>query len=607
MPVESERSDSAGSRGRAAARFRVGDLDVDLGRQQVQRGGVALPLARLSFDLLVALVRAAPDVVSLDELMGAVWRDVAVSTETVSQRVKLLRDALGDDARKPRYVAGLRGRGYRLIPPVTRVLERAATEDGESEALLLGREAYERRDWEAAYRELKLADATRPLVARDLEQLSWAAFWSARYAETIPLLERAEAAHLRDGDARGAARVLARQARLHFDQRNFAVGGGLWARARKLLEGLSEGPEHGEWAAWTAGMALALGQPPQARQYAQHARAIARRVGDPDAEALGLLVLGRCDLVEGRLATGIALCDEASAAATSGELSLFVAGCAALNEYRARADWQRAAEWTERASRWCEREGVAFFPGTCLVHRAEVLRFQGQFEGAERAARRGCELLAPASLPLVAMGYRELAEISLRRGDLERAEAACRDCVGVGFEPQPVLALLLMAQGDVAGAYASLERAFADGHPWHRENRVNLLPAMVSVALAARRCDGARTALEELEALARVLDTPAPRAAAARARGELALFEGRAGEAIEALREAAQAWSELSAPYERARVAALLAHAYTRHGDRRAAAMQLESALATFERLGAACDARAATRELAELASLQAQ
>jgi TolB-like protein/DNA-binding winged helix-turn-helix (wHTH) protein/Flp pilus assembly protein TadD len=99
--------------------FQVGDLVVDAGRAQVLRGDTEVPLPKLSFDLLVALAEAAPRVVTLDELMTRVWRDVVVSPETISQRVKLLRDAIGDDPRHPRYVASVRGRGYRLVAPVT--------------------------------------------------------------------------------------------------------------------------------------------------------------------------------------------------------------------------------------------------------------------------------------------------------------------------------------------------------------------------------------------------------------------------------------------------------------------------------------------------------
>jgi DNA-binding winged helix-turn-helix (wHTH) protein/tetratricopeptide (TPR) repeat protein len=97
----------------------AGDLELDVGLQRVLQAGAPVELPKLSFDLLLALLRAAPRFVSNEELMTQVWRDLVVSPETVTQRVKLLRDALGDDPKQPRYIQGLRGRGYRLIPPVS--------------------------------------------------------------------------------------------------------------------------------------------------------------------------------------------------------------------------------------------------------------------------------------------------------------------------------------------------------------------------------------------------------------------------------------------------------------------------------------------------------
>lgn len=98
--------------------YRIGDLVLDAGRQELRRGGEPIHLGPLSYRLLLALIEAAPEVVSHDALAVAVWDGRVVSPETVSQRAKLLRQAIGDDAHAPRYIQLLRGRGYRLIPPV---------------------------------------------------------------------------------------------------------------------------------------------------------------------------------------------------------------------------------------------------------------------------------------------------------------------------------------------------------------------------------------------------------------------------------------------------------------------------------------------------------
>src|ERR1017187_10737957 len=92
--------------------FMVGDLHVDVGQQRVTRAGSDIALPNLSFRLLLALVRAAPNVLANDSLMTQVWPGLVVSPETVNKRVNPLREALGDDPREPRYIAGIRSRGY---------------------------------------------------------------------------------------------------------------------------------------------------------------------------------------------------------------------------------------------------------------------------------------------------------------------------------------------------------------------------------------------------------------------------------------------------------------------------------------------------------------
>ena len=109
-------------------RYRVDDLDVDTGKAVVTRNGVELPLPKLSFDLLRALIESAPAVATTDSLLDRVWPGLVVNPETVAARVKLLRDVIGDDPKQPRYILGVRARGYRLIPPVERLVDPVSVE-----------------------------------------------------------------------------------------------------------------------------------------------------------------------------------------------------------------------------------------------------------------------------------------------------------------------------------------------------------------------------------------------------------------------------------------------------------------------------------------------
>lgn len=106
----------------ASELYIAGDLHVDVGQQRVTRAGIEITLPNLSFQLLLALTRAAPNVLSNDLLMARVWPGLIVSPETVAKRVNLLREALGDNAQDPRYIAGVRSRGYRLVAAVSRAV-----------------------------------------------------------------------------------------------------------------------------------------------------------------------------------------------------------------------------------------------------------------------------------------------------------------------------------------------------------------------------------------------------------------------------------------------------------------------------------------------------
>jgi len=98
--------------------FRLGDLDLDLDQHRLTRQGHELRLGKLTFRLLHTLVATAPAMVTKDEIAERVWDGRLVSPEAVTQRVKLLRDALQDDAKNPRYIEAVHGEGYRWIAAV---------------------------------------------------------------------------------------------------------------------------------------------------------------------------------------------------------------------------------------------------------------------------------------------------------------------------------------------------------------------------------------------------------------------------------------------------------------------------------------------------------
>ncbi|MBK0026488.1 winged helix-turn-helix domain-containing protein [Stenotrophomonas sp. S48] len=97
--------------------LRLLDLEIDRPSQRVSRHGEVLPVSGLSWTLLDVLLAHGTDVVDFDTLAAQVWAPAVVGEDAISQRVKLLRQALGDDGRNPRYIRSVRGRGYQLCAP----------------------------------------------------------------------------------------------------------------------------------------------------------------------------------------------------------------------------------------------------------------------------------------------------------------------------------------------------------------------------------------------------------------------------------------------------------------------------------------------------------
>lgn len=101
--------------------YRIGDLLLDAGTLEVTRNGSAVPVPRLSFKLLLSLARQAPNVVSTKQLEEEVWSGLVVDKGTINKRVLLLRKALGEGEGNGPYITVIRGSGYRMDIPVTRI------------------------------------------------------------------------------------------------------------------------------------------------------------------------------------------------------------------------------------------------------------------------------------------------------------------------------------------------------------------------------------------------------------------------------------------------------------------------------------------------------
>jgi class 3 adenylate cyclase len=454
------------------------------------------------------------------------------------------------------------------------------------------RGAIQRHAWREAYERLKEAEAAAKLDPGDLDDLAEAAWWLGRLNECIDARERAYAAYLTLGEVAKAARAAVQLASYHEHTLATAVSKGWLKRAEHLLAGIEERAEHGLLYRALLSEAMGSGDLEAALGLAERIEGLGRRLGNADLEALGLHDHGRVLLARGEAEAGMTMLDEAMARAIGGELSPFATAviyCNVIIACQNVADYRRAADWTEAAKRWCERQAIAGFPGMCRVRRAEVIRLRGAWAEAEQEARTACQELSEFYLDYAAEGFYQIGEIRLRVGDQAGAEEAFRQAHELGRSPQPGLALLRLAQGDTAAADRLIRGALIESHV-DRLARARLLPAAVEIALAVGDSDGALRACSELTEIAEAYRTTPLLAAAqtARAACEIGAREVAAG--LATARLAARSWQAVDAPYETARARLLVAEAQHQLGHPDAARLELDAAVAAFERLGAGPD-----------------
>ncbi len=461
-----------------------------------------------------------------------------------------------------------------------------------ADAIVRGRAAFDAQAWRAAYDELNAAANTAPLEAEDLVRLGTAAELTGVGGGEI--LVRAYQAFLSRGDMAMAARCAYWMAMRQLNQGERIRGAGWLARARRLVDDIpSECAEKGFLLAADARQLAEQGDQAGAQAAFEQARLIGEQFGEADLIALAQLGLASCRVTSGSPRDGMACLDEVMIAVEGHEVSPVVSGilyCAVINLCHEVFDLRRAQAWTAGLTRWCAvQPDLVPFRGECQVHRAQVLQLHGAWPAAMDIAERVAAERAPRMAPTtIGSALHQKGELHRLRGEFSRAEEAYRDASRCGYAPEPGLALMRLAQGQLEIAAASIARALDEATA--RSMRSRLLPAYVEIMLATNAVELARRAADELSALAAELEAPFLAACAAHALGAVALADGDAREALVALRDACAEWLELDAPYDAARSRELIGLACRALGDTDRAQLELDAAAWAFRQLGAAAD-----------------
>ena len=457
-----------------------------------------------------------------------------------------------------------------------------------------GREAHAKRAWTEAHDSLSLADEAAPLGPQDLELLATCAYMLGRDEEHSRGMERAHHAYVESGESLRAVRCAFWLGFTLMLRGEIGRSTGWLGRAQRLIDREElDCVERGYLLVPTMLREMNAADYEAADATAAQAAEIGQRFRDADLVAIAVHEQGYARVRQGRIPEGLALLDEAMVAVTAGELSPVVTGlvyCSVIEGCQEVYALRRAHEWTTALTRWCEQQpDMVSFTGRCLVHRSEIMQLHGAWTEALDEARRAGERFEQAgSLAGAAQALYQQGEVHRLQGDFDAAERAYTQASRRGWEPQPGLALLRLAQGAGEAAANAIRRVLDEAA--EPVKRARQLPAYVEIMLAIGDVGSARGACGELAEISEGQQHSMLGAMAAHARGAVDLAEGDARGALTALRRAWQAWQELEVPHEAARARVLVGLACRALGDEEAAALELEAARAAFAQLGAAPD-----------------
>src|SRR5262245_1354886 len=98
--------------------LRFGPFVIDPVAYRLTNGSTSIELAPKAFDLLLLLARQTGRLVTKDDILAALWPDVAVTGNALTQVVSDVRQALGDSPSEPKYIETVPRRGYRFVSVV---------------------------------------------------------------------------------------------------------------------------------------------------------------------------------------------------------------------------------------------------------------------------------------------------------------------------------------------------------------------------------------------------------------------------------------------------------------------------------------------------------
>lgn len=333
-----------------------------------------------------------------------------------------------------------------------------------------------------------------------------------------------------------------------------AVANGWFKYARRLLKPLPPSADHARLNVWEARLAL-IGQqdPAEGARLAEESLRLARDSNCPDVEVLATAMSGLALVMNAQPDRGLALLDEAAAAALGGDISdPYAAGltcCYLISACDRVRDYDRAAQWCARLREFSTRQRFAILMTTCRLQYSSVLISRGDWAEAEAELLAAIADLRDARPVVLPAAYARLGELRRRQG---RTNEAVELFEKAGSHPLALLggAWVDVEQGNVARA---LERARAYLRRFPEDallERASANELLVRIAAASGKPADGEHALAELEKAADKYELPLLRAAVLSARAIFASANGNDAHAAELMEDAAALYGDAGFVHE---------------------------------------------------------
>lgn len=483
-------------------------------------------------------------------------------------------------------------------PPTSR----SALQPPSQDPLVLGRDALDRGAWAEARGHLSASIAVHE-SPEALEDLGLAAWWLDEPTLTFDARERAYALYREQHDARGAARVAIWLVWDYLAFRgDFAVASGWLERARRLLNGAHDTPEYGWLLIREGEVALFRRHDPSAAiGSAARAAMLGRELGDQGIEFTALALEGLARVSGGEVELGMRRLDEASIAATAGEVkelhAVGLVSCWQIFACERVRDYDRAAQWCGRVQEFTRRWGLRPLSAICRTQYAGVLIWHGDWAEAEAELTAAANELQQARPALTSPPVARLGALRLRQGRFDEAERLFEQS---SSQPQSRLGIaeLVLERGNAEECAALVEQflvQIGDGEPTSRAAALELL---VRAHVERGDLDAADARLDELRTIASAASTTS--FAACVLAGEAGVLHKRGdlpGAAIR-LERAADLFQQNGAPFETARTRLDLAEVLAELGRTASAEREARMAMESLDALGAEHEANRGRRLL---------